>query len=106
MIGPPSARPRSGPSELDGRSVEVAQNLRKRAEHLVDVALLQDQGRRQGDDVARGADQQALLEAAEERLEGPLRGLAGHRLQLDAGDDPEIAQIDDVTRTLQGMDRV
>ena len=52
----------------------------------VDLALLHDQRRRQRDDVAGRADQDALLVAAQEGLEGAPGRLARPRLQLDAGD--------------------
>src|SRR5258707_11473187 len=75
-------------------SVEAAQHLADGAEDLVDVALVDDQRRRQRDDVAGGADQQALVVTAQEGLEGPLGRPPGKRLQLDGGDQAETAQID------------
>ncbi len=48
------------------------QDIRDRADRLVDVRLLDDQRRRQGDDVAGGADQHAALEALAEDVEGAL----------------------------------
>src|SRR3546814_630226 len=89
-----------------GGLVERAQDFAEGPEHLVDMTLLDDERRGERDDVARGADQQALLVAFEEGVEGALRRLAGARLQLDAGDDAEIAQVDDVAGPLERMDGI
>ena len=67
-----------------------------RVDELVDVLLLDDQRRGQGDDVAGRADQAALLESLDEGGEGPLRRLAADRLQLDGADQADVADVDDV----------
>src|SRR3954468_20023536 len=55
------------PTSISG---DLFQHVSQDAEDLVDVALLQDQRRRERDDVARGADQQALVVGAQEGVEG------------------------------------
>src|SRR4030095_2674214 len=68
-------------------SIDRLQDLAQFIEHLVDVGLFPDQGRREGDDVAGDADEQAVLVGLHEGLEGALGDLAGARLQLDCGDE-------------------
>ena len=75
-------------------------------DQLVDLALGDDQRRRQRDDVAGGADQRAALERLHEGREGALGRLAGDRLQLDRADQADVADVDDVRLALQRMQRV
>src|SRR5476651_1849825 len=75
---------------------DVAQHLGENAEQLVDLILLDDQRRRECDDITGGADQQPLLETFHERFIGPRTRLARPRRQLDAGDQADVADVDDV----------
>ena len=68
--------------------------------------LLDDQRRRERDDVARDAHEQSLLECAQEHVEAARPGLARNRLQLDRADQPEIAQVDHVRQTLERVHAV
>jgi hypothetical protein len=72
-------------------------------EQFVDLVLRDDQRRRQRDDVAGGADQQAVVIGLQEGREGALGRLAGNRLQLDGADQAEIADVDDMRAVLQRM---
>ena len=59
------------------------------------------------DDVAGGADQDALLEAFEEGGEArACAGSPGDRLELDGADQADIADVDDVRQALQRMQRI
>ena len=55
----------------------ILQDLSQLAEQLVDVMFLDDQRRRQRDDVAGGADQKALLVGLQEGGKGALGRFAG-----------------------------
>src|SRR3954467_2477525 len=82
------------------------EHVGERAEQRVDLFLLDDERRRQRDDVAGRADQHALVVAGEEGVEGALRRLARDRLELDAADDAEIAHVDDMRQAAHGMRRL
>ena len=71
----------------DRRSVPISSSI---------CALLDDQRRRHGDDVAGGADQDAVLEGLDEGREGPLGRRAGDGLELDRADQPDVADVDDM----------
>src|SRR5215468_2701087 len=89
VFAPPVGRPRRVPT-LFHRFQHLAQLI----EHLVDVGLLDDERRREGDDVAGDADQQAVLVGPQEGFEGAGAGFAGARLQFDAAEEAEVAQVD------------
>src|SRR5438552_10662394 len=91
-----------------GRSSLVyrAQNVPDMIDQFVDLALGDDQRRRQRDDVARGADKRPALECLYERREGPLGRASGDRRQLDRADQADIANVDDMRLALQRMQRV
>src|SRR5690606_14097320 len=74
-------------------SVEFFQHACEQAEHLVDMLLLDDERRRERDDIAGRADEQPLLEAFEESLERARRRLAGPGFQLDRPDKAKVAKI-------------
>jgi hypothetical protein len=76
-----------------------------RLHHLVHLPALDDQRRRQGDDVAGHAGQQAAVEGGLERRHGAGGRGAGTGLQLDAGDQAEVADVDHVAGVLQRVDR-
>src|SRR6478736_9056347 len=82
------------------------QDIRDRADRLVDVRFLDDQRRRQGDDVAGRADQDAALEAGAEDVEGAFAGAARNRLELDAADQADVADVDHVRRFAQRVQRM
>ena len=65
------------------------------------MGLFDDQGRRHGDDVAGGADQDARLERFDESREGALGRRTGNRLEFDRADQPEVADVDDMRQPLQ-----
>src|SRR5262249_50918832 len=98
---PPVGRPRRVPT-LFHRFQHLAQLI----EHLVDVGLLDDERRREGDDVAGDADEQAVLIGLQEGVEGAPADLAGERLELDPADETEVAQVDDALHALQGVDGI
>ena len=62
---------------------ERGQHLAQGLADAVDLGFLDDQRRRERDDVARGADQHAAVVGVEEGLEGAARGLARDGLKLD-----------------------
>ena len=66
-------------------------------DQFVDLALGDDQRRRQRDDVAGGADQRAALERLDEGREGTLGRAAGDRRQLDRADQADVPDVDDMT---------
>src|SRR5687768_14004313 len=90
------ACPRTQPS-VDSRG--AMDGGAQRVDDLVDVLALDDQRRRQRDDVAGGTYQHALVEAVEEDVERALARLTGDRLQLDAAHQAEVADVDHVGRT-------
>nr|GEU28076.1 hypothetical protein [Tanacetum cinerariifolium] len=59
--------------------------------------------RRQGDDVARHADQHAVSECLLERIERARTGLARNGRQLDAGHQADAADVDHVRQSLERM---
>ncbi|MNF02569.1 hypothetical protein D3C80_2017320 [compost metagenome] len=81
----------------------VDEHVAKLAEQFVDLRLGDDQRRRQRDDVAGGADQEAVLIGLQEGVEGTLGRLAGDRLQFDRADQADIADVDDIWAILEGM---
>ncbi len=68
--------------------------------------VFDDQRRRQRDGVARGADQQPPLEALQvhDRRRAPGEPAIG--FQLDARDQPVVADVDDVRQPAQGVHRL
>src|SRR5687768_3051780 len=74
-----------------------AYGSRQTLENPVDVAAIEDQRRRQGDDVAGAADQQVVLaERPLEHLVAAGAGRAGAAREFDRADQAEIADVDDV----------
>src|SRR5690606_37723505 len=99
----PSERPAVPDAGLacDRGSVDLVQYRADAVDDFVDVPLLDDQRRRQRDDVPGGADQQAFLECPHEGGEGALARLAVDRTKLDRADEADIAHVDDMRRILQ-----
>src|SRR4051812_35637381 len=75
--------------------------LAERGGEVVDLALLDDERRRELDRVAAVADVEALREHLHRDLERTLCGLAGKRLDREAGGEAEVADVRDVLRALQ-----
>ena len=100
-------RRQAATDRFSGTALWALQHLGDRAEQLVDLRLVDDQRRRQRDDVAGGADQHALV-SKHFRKTSKARavGLPGDRLQLDAADQAEVADVDDVRQALQRVRRV
>ena len=69
------------------RSGHALQRAAQRLDHLADLAFLDDQRRRQRDDVAGDADQESLLEAVDEDVIGAGAGGTLARGEFDAGDE-------------------
>src|SRR6185503_20384818 len=86
-------RPRAWPPDASRGALDCAA---QRVDDLVDVLTLDDQRRRQRDDVAGGAQKHAFVEAVEEDVERALGRLTGDRLQLDAAHQTEVANVDHV----------
>jgi flagellar biosynthesis/type III secretory pathway chaperone len=84
--------------ESSGRAL---QRIAEDRDDILEMLLLCDQRRREGDDVAGHADQQALLEAIDEDVIGARARRAVARGQFDAGDEADRADVDDVRQTLQ-----
>src|SRR5260221_2446455 len=82
------------------------EHVGERAEQRVDLFLVDDERRRQRDDVAGGADQHPLVVTGEEGIEGALRRLAGDGIELDAADDAKIAHVDDIRQAAHRMRRL
>src|SRR5690349_17221394 len=82
-------------------SVYGAKHVADVVDQLVDLALGDDQRRRQRDNVAGGADQCPLLEGFHEGREGALAWAAGDRLELDSADEADVSDIDDMRLALQ-----
>ena len=87
-------------------SGSAAQRVGDGFHDLVDLALLDDEGRRDGEDVAGLAHENAVLVAIEEHIVAALAGLAWARFKLDAGNEAYIADVDDVRAAPQRMDRL
>ena len=101
-----ACRRRSTPLHESGPDLRaVAQRLRQHAEQLFDVFGFDDERGRQRDDVAGGADQQPALETLEVHAESARAGRAGDRLQLDAGHQPVVADVDDMRQSAQLVHR-
>src|SRR5438034_7464290 len=77
------------------------QYLPHAAEQAIDLRFLDDERRRQRDDVAGNADQHAALESFHEGFIRAPGGRAGARLELDRRDEPAVADVDDMARTLE-----
>src|SRR3546814_11982281 len=71
--------------------VERAHHLAQGPEHLVDMTLLDDERRRDRDDVARVAQQKAPIVAFEEDGTGAVRRHASAGPALDGGADAAVA---------------
>src|SRR5690349_566755 len=85
------------------RSARSVQGLANGLKHPVDLRLFHDQRRRERNDVAGHPDQHARLERLEKDLVGALAGRPGTRLELDAGDEAAVADVDHVLAALQGV---
>lgn len=73
----------------------------------VDMVFFQDQGRRQGDDIAGDADQDILLvEAFGEYIIGTGAGLALARCQFNGADQTEVADVDDIRQSFELVDGI
>ena len=91
---------------ISTRSRDRRQHLAERLDDLVDLRFLDDQRRRQADRLAGLAHQNALGKAGGEHLIGALQRRARPGLKLDRGDQADIAQVDDMVRALQAVDRI
>src|SRR6516164_732205 len=88
------------------RSGDLREHLPQRVEDPGDLAFCDDQRRRERDDVARHADEEPRLIGRDQRLIGAAAGRAGTRLELDAGDEAEIADVDHMRGVAQPVGRV
>src|SRR6185436_18129889 len=75
-------------------------------EDPVDLRFLDDERRREGEDVAGPADQYARFEDLEEGFVGALAGRAGPRLELDRAHQADVAHVDDMAAALEGVQAV
>src|SRR3990170_3833366 len=87
-------------------SIRSLEHAREDIDQLVDLLLFDDERRRERDDVTGGADEEAALERLDEARVGALRWLAGDGIELDGADQPDIANVDDVRKALERVDRV
>src|SRR4029079_13020765 len=72
-----------------GTLVEGGEDFPQRRDHLRDLLFLDDQGRRDRDDVAGLPDEDALLEAAQEDLEAERAGGARPRPAHNRANTPQ-----------------
>src|SRR4051794_36802651 len=86
--------------------VERLDNLPHRFEDAVDLRLLDDERRRESEGVGGVADQHAGLEALHECVVAPAARCPGLGRQFDRAHQTEIADVDDVGRTLDRVDRI
>ena len=80
-------------NDIKARSGRRLQHVGQRADELVDVLLLDDQRRREGDRVAGGSDQHATLPALEEDVEGTLARLFDEQRGGKAIRFPELRAV-------------
>jgi hypothetical protein len=73
--------------------------VRERSDEFIDLRLLDDERRRQRDDVAGYADKNAAVEAVDEDFERARRRCTGSRFELDATNKTEVANVDDMWET-------
>ena len=93
----------AGTRQHCSRLIKGFQYLPNAPEHLVDLPFPDDQRRRQGDDVAGGANQQPAVEGAVEQLGRARAWRAVTRAQLDAGNKTKGSNVDDVPPAAQGV---
>src|SRR3546814_15994807 len=73
------------------------------SEQLVDLRLFDDQRRRQRDDVAGRADQQAIVETGVEQLHRARGRRAWARFESEPRDETDGTNVDDMARALQAV---
>ena len=81
--------------------VELLEDRRQSVEDLINLFFFDNERRRQGDDVARRANEDTLLECLEEAVKGAFSRLARDRLQLDGPDEADVADINHMRQTLE-----
>ena len=86
--------------------MNAAESRGEAIDDLVDLPFLDDQRRRERYDVASLPDENAVLEAVHQNVVCPLARFVRPRLQLDPGNEPEIADIDDMRAAAQRVDRL
>src|SRR3990170_7898593 len=87
-------------------SIRSLEHAREDIDQLVDLLLFDDERRLERDDVTGGADEEAALERFDEEGVGALSRLAGDGIELDGADQPDIADVDDVRKALERVDRI
>src|SRR3990170_664808 len=87
-------------------SIRRLEDAGKDLDKLIDLLLLDDERRRERDDVAGCAHQESAVERLDEARMGAFARFAGDGLQLDGADQPDIADVDDMRQALQRMHRL